>query len=165
MMLQAQVSRREFLKTSAQSRRSPHSRLLFPRTRTSAGTGVRWTIKVFKPNAWLRITADNQITVLVEKPELGQGSRTYTPMMIAEELEADWSTIRVEQAPDDSCDLSGSAYRWQRRRGKYVYPDAPGRGTGARNAYSRLQPSNGERRRETAELRTAPSCTVRQTAA
>jgi len=37
--------------------------------------------------------------VLVEKPELGQGSRTYTPMMIAEELEVDWSTIHVEQAP------------------------------------------------------------------
>jgi len=47
----------------------------------------------------LRITADNLITVLVEKPELGQGSRTYTPMMIAEELEVDWSTIHVEQAP------------------------------------------------------------------
>jgi isoquinoline 1-oxidoreductase beta subunit len=55
--------------------------------------------RIFKPNAWLRITADDQITVLVEKPELGQGSRTYTPMMIAEELEVDWSAIHVEQAP------------------------------------------------------------------
>jgi len=56
-------------------------------------------ITIFKPNAWLLIGVDNRITVLVEKPELGQGSRTYAPMMIAEELEADWSTIRVEQAP------------------------------------------------------------------
>jgi len=63
------------------------------------GSSLGAPLRVFKPNAWLRITADNQITVLVEKPELGQGSRTYTPMMIAEELEADWSTIRVEQAP------------------------------------------------------------------
>ncbi len=56
-------------------------------------------LRVFTPNAWLRIAADNQITVLVEKPELGQGSRTYTPMMIAEELEVSWSSIHVEQAP------------------------------------------------------------------
>src|SRR5258708_6298066 len=53
----------------------------------------------FTPNAWLRITPDNQITILAEKPELGQGAWTYTAMMVAEELEVDWSTIRVEQAP------------------------------------------------------------------
>jgi isoquinoline 1-oxidoreductase beta subunit len=55
-------------------------------------------LTVFKPNVWLRITSDNQIVLLVEEPELGQGSRTYTPMMIAEELEVDWSAIHVEQA-------------------------------------------------------------------
>src|SRR4029077_12583138 len=55
--------------------------------------------RVFVPNAWLRIGTDDRVTVLVEKPELGQGSRTYTAMMIAEELEVDWSTIGVEQAP------------------------------------------------------------------
>jgi isoquinoline 1-oxidoreductase subunit beta len=53
----------------------------------------------FSPNAWLRIGADDRITVLVEKPELGQGSRTYTAMMIAEELEVPWSAVEVEQAP------------------------------------------------------------------
>ncbi len=50
-------------------------------------------------NAWLRISSDNRITILAEKPELGQGSWTYSAMMVAEELEVDWSTIRVEQAP------------------------------------------------------------------
>src|SRR5437870_3905337 len=55
--------------------------------------------KDFRPNAWLKIGTDDLITVLVEKPELGQGSRTYTAMMIAEELEVEWSAIRVEQAP------------------------------------------------------------------
>src|SRR5581483_3343402 len=53
----------------------------------------------FQPNAWLRITADNQVTMRVETPELGQGSQTYTAMMIAEELEIDWSAIKVEPAP------------------------------------------------------------------
>jgi len=51
------------------------------------------------PNAWLRITPDNRVIVAVEIPELGQGSRTYVPMMVAEELEVEWSTIEVEQAP------------------------------------------------------------------
>jgi len=51
------------------------------------------------PNAWLRITPDDNITVLVEIPEMGQGPRTVDTMMLAEELEADISKIRVEQAP------------------------------------------------------------------
>ena len=53
----------------------------------------------FVPNAWLRITTDNRITILAEKPELGQGSWTYTAMLVAEELELDWTTIQLEQAP------------------------------------------------------------------
>lgn len=55
--------------------------------------------KEINPNAWLRITPDNQVTVLVEIPEMGQGPRTVDTMMLADELEADWSKIRVEQAP------------------------------------------------------------------
>lgn len=51
------------------------------------------------PNAWLRITPDNRIEILAEKPELGQGAWTYSAMMVAEELEADWSTVSVRQAP------------------------------------------------------------------
>jgi isoquinoline 1-oxidoreductase beta subunit len=99
MIPQTQVSRREFLKTSAQTTGSLILGFCFPtrgQVQEPASGGLS---RVFKPNAWLRITADNQITVLVEKPELGQGSRTYTPMMIAEELEVDWSNIHVEQAP------------------------------------------------------------------
>ena len=57
--------------------------------------------RTWQPNAWIRITADNVITVLTEIPELGQGSRTVATMMLAEELEAEWSAIHVEQAPVD----------------------------------------------------------------
>ncbi len=55
--------------------------------------------EVFKPNAWVRITRDNQITVLTEIPELGQGTRTANVMMLADELEVEWSRIQWEQAP------------------------------------------------------------------
>jgi isoquinoline 1-oxidoreductase beta subunit len=95
----AQFSRREFLKTSAQTAGALILGFSLPTRAQVREPASGGPFKVFQPNAWLRITADNQITILVEKPELGQGSRTYTPMMIAEELEVDWSTIHVEQAP------------------------------------------------------------------
>jgi isoquinoline 1-oxidoreductase subunit beta len=52
-----------------------------------------------KVNAWVRMTPDDRVTLLAETPELGQGTRTANAMMLADELEADWSAIRVEQAP------------------------------------------------------------------
>ncbi len=53
---------------------------------------------VFSPNAYLRITADNKITIVVARSEMGQGVRTALPMILAEELEADWKQIEIEQA-------------------------------------------------------------------
>jgi len=47
---------------------------------------------------WIRIAADNTITVVVPHCEMGQGSQTGLAMMLAEELEADWNSIRVEEA-------------------------------------------------------------------
>ncbi len=55
--------------------------------------------EVFKPNAWVRITRDNRITVLTDIPELGQGTPTANVMMLADELEVEWSSIQWEQAP------------------------------------------------------------------
>lgn len=60
---------------------------------------VRGQQQTFKPNAWVRITRDNQITILTEIPELGQGTRTANAMMLADELEVEWSGIQWEQAP------------------------------------------------------------------
>lgn len=54
-----------------------------------------------EPNAWLRIGADDSITVIVDRSEMGQGVATALPMLLAEELEADWSKIRIEFAPAD----------------------------------------------------------------
>lgn len=51
--------------------------------------------------AWVRIGADNTVTVIVPHAEMGQGAHTSLPMMLAEELDADWSLVRVEQAPAD----------------------------------------------------------------
>ena len=53
----------------------------------------------FAPNAFLRIASDDSITVLLAHSEMGQGIWTALPMLIAEELDADWSKIKVEHAP------------------------------------------------------------------
>lgn len=53
----------------------------------------------FAPNVWLRIEPSGTVTITVAKSEMGQGPLTYFPMIVAEELEADWKSIKVEQAP------------------------------------------------------------------
>ena len=55
----------------------------------------------FAPSAFLRIDAKGETTVFANKSEMGQGVYTSLPMLIAEELEADWTKIKVEPAPVD----------------------------------------------------------------
>ena len=55
-----------------------------------------------QPNVFLKIDTNGQVTIIASKPEIGQGTRTALPMIVAEELEVDWSTIRIEQAPADA---------------------------------------------------------------
>lgn len=55
----------------------------------------------FAPNAFLRITPDGQVTVICGLSEMGQGVHTGIAMLVAEELDADWKVVRLEQAPTD----------------------------------------------------------------
>ena len=55
----------------------------------------------FAPNAWLRIAPDDSVLVIVDRSEMGQGVVTSLPMLLAEELEADWSKVKIEFAPAD----------------------------------------------------------------
>jgi isoquinoline 1-oxidoreductase beta subunit len=56
----------------------------------------------FEPNAFVRIGTDNTVTVIVKHFEMGQGTFTGLPTLVAEELDADWSQIRAEGAPADA---------------------------------------------------------------
>src|SRR5215469_5373761 len=52
-------------------------------------------------NAWLRIAPDGITTIIVSQAELGQGISTTMPVLIAEELGADWNRVRFENSPAD----------------------------------------------------------------
>jgi isoquinoline 1-oxidoreductase beta subunit len=56
---------------------------------------------VFAPNQWIRIDRDGVVTIVNSVPEMGQGSLTTMPMIVADELDADLGSIRIEQAPAD----------------------------------------------------------------
>jgi isoquinoline 1-oxidoreductase subunit beta len=87
---------------------SPLSRREFVGAGIAAGAGLvigfylphgnRSRKESFSPNAYLRIAPDNKVTIVVARSEMGQGIRTALPMILAEELEADWKQIEIEQA-------------------------------------------------------------------
>ena len=55
--------------------------------------------EMFSPGPWLQITPDNRVTVLLCKTEMGQGIHTAIPMIVADELGADWDQVETEMAP------------------------------------------------------------------
>src|SRR5215471_20341471 len=57
--------------------------------------------KVVPLNAWLKIGTDDSVTIIVSQAEMGQGIRTTLPAVLAEELGADWSRVRLEDSPTD----------------------------------------------------------------
>jgi isoquinoline 1-oxidoreductase beta subunit len=63
---------------------------------------VEKTDGLFIPNAFIRIAADGSVTVYSPRPEVGQGIKTSLPMVVAEELGADWKRVNVVSAPLDA---------------------------------------------------------------
>jgi isoquinoline 1-oxidoreductase subunit beta len=87
------LNRRDFLKTGAALSAGLVVGLYLP----SKGEALS-AAGNFQPNAWLAIDPDGQVTIWLAKSEMGQGVHTALPMIVAEELEADWTKVRVEQA-------------------------------------------------------------------
>lgn len=90
----ATMDRRDFLRVTALA----GGGVLFgtwigPRAAAAGSTAV-----VFEPNAFIRITPDGAITLISKNPEIGQGIKTSLPMLVAEELDVPWQSVRIEQA-------------------------------------------------------------------
>lgn len=55
----------------------------------------------FNPNAWVTIGEDNIVTIVAPAVEMGQGVRTSLPLILAEDLDADWNRVRISETPDN----------------------------------------------------------------
>ncbi len=95
-------SRRQFLQSSAALSSSVFGGLVIgvaipapASAKAAAGTAT----KTSQPNAWVKIGSNNKVTIICHRVEMGQGTYTSMPMLVAEELEVDFNAINVELAP------------------------------------------------------------------
>ncbi|MCB2181610.1 MAG: xanthine dehydrogenase family protein molybdopterin-binding subunit [Desulfobulbaceae bacterium] len=94
------MSRRDFCRTGALLGGGLVLGVYFPGSRAGANEAAVNSVS-FIPNAFIRISPDDSVTIIVNKSEMGQGVYTSLPMLIAEELELDWQKIGIEPAPVD----------------------------------------------------------------
>src|SRR4030095_200951 len=86
------VSRRDFLKAGA----GLGFAFSFPVVSEAAADATAKAL-----NAWVRIAPDGTVTILSTGAEMGQGSMTSLPLILADEMDADWSKVKIEWAPAD----------------------------------------------------------------
>jgi isoquinoline 1-oxidoreductase beta subunit len=93
------MQRRDFLKISIAASGGLLIGFQFPGIDSLAS--AQPSVSTFMPNAFVRIGTDERITVIVNHSEMGQGVYTSLPMLLAEELDADWAKVSYESAPVD----------------------------------------------------------------
>jgi isoquinoline 1-oxidoreductase subunit beta len=91
---QSTIDRRGFLKLTGMA----GGGLVLAFYMGESGTAHANGDKNFAPNAYVRIAPDGTVTLFAKNPEVGQGVKTSFPMIIAEELDADWNKVKVEQS-------------------------------------------------------------------
>ena len=91
MLLETKISRRAFMQTTGA--------LTFSFTFAGQATKALAQDGAARFNAWVSIAADGTITVQVPVAEMGQGAATALPLILAEELDADWSKVTYQWAP------------------------------------------------------------------
>src|SRR5215469_8553238 len=88
-------------------------------------------------NAWIHIGADDMVTILIDKSEMGQGVMTSLSMLAAEELECDWKKVRAEFAPAEKVYYNpafGARHWWKLEHSLFVSTAAQGWGYRSRDA-------------------------------
>src|SRR5713226_7772941 len=86
------LDRRHFLKTSAAASAGLVIGFTWP-TKAARASSEQSAANAFAPNAFLQIDRAGQVTIWKTMPEMGQGVHTSLPMLVAEELEVDWSKV------------------------------------------------------------------------
>ncbi len=95
------ISRRQFLKTTGATTALVLGAQLVPHPLHSLMRSAKAAAGSVQPNLFVKIDADGIVTLTCARSEMGQGVRTGIPMILADELEADWTRVRIFQAPGD----------------------------------------------------------------
>ena len=105
------INRRSFLKVSASA--GGGLMLSFSLPYISKAHAENPLPEITEINAFLKIDKNGWVTIIAKNPEIGQGVKTSLPMIIAEELEADWEKVKVEQGNlDDQFGSQGAGGSW-----------------------------------------------------
>lgn len=91
------VSRRGFLQGVAATGVFVLSARLVPQPLWAEGEAA----PAIEPNLWIAIASDGTVTIVAHRSEMGCGSRTALPLVLADELDADWSKVKIDQAIGD----------------------------------------------------------------
>jgi isoquinoline 1-oxidoreductase beta subunit len=104
-MIRRKIERRDFLKISVAASGGLLIGLQFPgisaTSSAQSSSALGGSTNSFMPNAFVRIGTDERVTVIVNHSEMGQGVYTSLPMLLADELDADWTKVGFEPAPVD----------------------------------------------------------------
>ncbi|HEU4781289.1 MAG TPA: molybdopterin cofactor-binding domain-containing protein, partial [Steroidobacteraceae bacterium] len=114
-MRTVKIDRRSFLKLTGLAGGGLTLGFMLGGQTSSAASGA----EEFAPNAFLRISSKGPILIYNKGPEIGQGIMTAFPLIIAEELDAKWSDVVVEQAP-----VNPAVYGRQSAGGSRSIPDS-----------------------------------------
>jgi isoquinoline 1-oxidoreductase beta subunit len=90
------VSRRGFLKGAFAAGTFVLGLQLVPKPLWAKASGD--AAAVFQPDIFLSIASDGMVTIVASRSEMGCGSRTALPLVVADELDADWSKVKIDQA-------------------------------------------------------------------
>ncbi|MGE3274925.1 MAG: molybdopterin cofactor-binding domain-containing protein [Vicinamibacterales bacterium] len=95
------LDRRAFLRVSLAASGGLLVALHWSRVDASTLEGQAPDVAAFQPSAYIRIDPDDTVTLWSAQPDMGEGTKTTLPMLLADELDADWSRVRIELAPLD----------------------------------------------------------------
>ena len=89
------------------------------------------------PRVFVSIAPDGMVTIIANRSEMGTGSRTSLPMIVADELEADWDRVHCQAGARRRSQIRQPGHRRLAQHAALPDPDAPGRRGGADDAGSR----------------------------